>query len=582
MNELEFANKYLGEYKAKGAELNFKYCFACGGGQHHDQYTFSINTEKHTFHCMRGKCNEGGTFKDLAEKYNEEADYYLEWLKENNIAYDKTPEYIQPKYRVKELTTQVINYFYNRGITLQTLLYGNVKALEGGFAVFQFWEEDKLVMNKIRLARQPVMVNNKMELKEWKEKGGKHVLWNMQNINLKLPVILTEGMVDALSVMEANEMNVVSIPSGTNDMTWIKNCYDWINKVTEWVLYVDNDEAGEKLKNELLIKFKIFKCRIVKHELKDANEELQTFGTEYINTVIENAKFQQVEGITNMAEVQIVDPSKMERCLTGISLIDKFAGGYIFPSLNIWTGERGSGKSTVLSQTLLNCVDKGYKVFIYSGELMAGYFKLWLCSQAVGAANVTKEIDKDTASISYKPKLELMPRINKWLNNKMYFYNDSNSNEEDKVLAVMLDAYKRYNCRVFVLDNLMTIKFNSSKDGIFRSQSNFVDRLRLFVKTYNLIVNLVVHPNKQGEVIGGSGDIRNSAFNEFWVKKLDDNTKFNTTIKITKNRYYGITGIERGYFFSPESKRIYEQKENETIYGWENLEAREVQGTIPF
>ena len=584
MNESQFVSSYLKEYREKGKEIEIKYCPFCNGGQHHDQYTFSLNTDKHTYNCLRGKCGERGTFKELCEKYNEQADYYLEWLEKNNKQYNPSREYKQPKYKVDAISDCVIRYFKGRGISLQTLNKANVKSINEHYAVFQFFEGEKLVMNKIRLARTPKVVNGKMEMKEWKEPGGKHILWNMNDIDTDKPVILTEGMIDALSVIEAGESNVVSIPSGTNDMTWIENCYEWIQKIKEWIIYVDNDEAGLKLSKELSIKFKCYKTKIVVHELKDANEELKTFGKEYVKTVINKADYPLVEGIDNLANVKIVDPTKMERCLTGISLLDKFAGGYIFPSLNVWTGERGSGKSTVLSQTLLNCIDKNYKVFIYSGELMTGFFKLWLYSQAVGEKNIRGEIDFETNVTSYKPNNDIIPKIDKWVDGKVYIYNDTNTNEEDKVLELMEEAYKRYNCRVFVIDNLMTIKFNKNKD-IYRAQSDFVDRLRLFTKNNNVIVNIVVHPNKNGE-IGGAGDIRNTAFNEFWVKKIkEDDSEFpgyNTVISITKNRYYSDTDIQKPYKFSKKSKRIYERNENERSYGWNKTDMVEVEEECPF
>lgn len=579
MNEREFADRYLGEYRSKkgGKEFEAKHCPFCGGGRHQDTFTFSINVDKHAYVCMRGKCGEKGTFQQLCEQHNEKADYYLEWLKENKKEYSPAREYTQPKYKVKDLTDSIIAYFEKRCISKETLIKTGVRSINGNgqeYAVFQFFEGDKLVMNKIRLPREPKIVNGKKELKEWKEAGGKHVLWNMNNVDTNKPVVLTEGMIDALSVIESGYDNTVSIPSGTNDMTWIENCYDWIQQVKEWILYTDNDEAGFKLADELKLKFKSYKTKIVKHELKDANEELKIHGPEYILMVIEKAELPAVQGINNLAKVNIVDPSKMERILTGVSLLDRYSGGYIFPSLNVWTGERGSGKSTVVGKTLLNCVEKGYRTFVYTGELMAGYFKLWLYLQASGENNIYSELDLETNMQLYKPKKEVISQIDKWIDGKMYIYDDTNTNEEEKIFEMMEEAYKRYNCRVFLLDNLMTVKFNSNRDGVYRAQSDFVDRLRNFVKNNNVIVNLVVHPNKSGE-IGGTGDIRNAAFNEFWVKRVKEEDNLpdcDTIISITKNRYYSDTDIERGYKFSKKSKRIFERFEDESSYNWDGNE----------
>lgn len=587
MNEKEFANRHLKEFRnmKQGREFEAKFCPFCNGGQHHDQYTFSINMDKHTYVCMRGTCSEKGTFKELCEKYGEVADYYLDWLKEHKQEYTPAKEYTPPKYHVNELSQIVLDYFKGRGISEKTLKDTKVKSINNAgreYAVFQFYENGKLVLNKIRLPRKQQIINGKKELKEWKEAGGKHVLWNMANIDISKPVILTEGMIDALSVIEAGYTNTVSIPSGTNDLTWIENCYEWINTIGQWILYTDNDEAGQKLNKELIIKFKSYKAKIVKHELKDANEELTTFGIDYIKTTIEKAEYPSVEGINNLAKVEIIDPTKMERCMTGISILDKYAGGYIFPSLNVWTGERGSGKSTVVGQTLLNCIEKDYKVFVYSGELMAGFFKLWLYLQAIGEKNIRTELDMETNLTMYKPNPGMVEKVDKWTDGKIYMYDDTNTNEETKLLELMDEAYKRYNCRVFLIDNLMTIKFNTNRDGIYRAQSDFVDKLRMFVKTNNVIVNIVVHPNKSGE-ISGAGDIRNTAFNEFWVKKVDEDDKefagYNTAITITKNRYYSDTDIGRGYYFSKKSKRVYEKKEYEKIYAWQkqnNLNMEEI------
>lgn len=584
MNENDFANKYLNEFRTtKKNEIEAKLCPICNGGIHQDKWTFSINTDKHTYNCLRGKCNASGTFKDLTEKYNEVADYHIEWLKLHTTENKPKVEYVQPVYEVQELSCKVIEYFETRSISLATLLVAGVKSINNGYAVFQFFEGEKLVLNKIRLAAKPkTLSSGKKELKEWQEKGGKHILWNMNNINTAKPVILTEGMVDALSCIEAGEKNVVSIPNGTNDMSWIENSYEWIKKINEWIIYVDNDAAGEKLIAELILKFKSYRTRIVKHELKDANEELTTFGVKYITEVISKAEFPAVHGITNMAEVKIVNPSLMERSKTGIPVIDKMAGGYIFPSLNIWSGERGSGKSTVLSQTLLNCIEKDYKVFVYSGELLAGYFKLWLVNQAIGENNIHVVKDKEIGSVDYIPNTDILAKVDKWLNSKIYIYDDNNTNEEDKLMLLMEEAYKRYNCRVFVIDNLMTLKFNHNKDGIYRGQSDFVDRVRLFVKTNNLIVNLVVHPNKAGE-LGGAGDIGNAATNIFLIEKVDEKTNpYNTIVTIKKNRYYGKTEVYGEYYFSHKSKRIYEKIENERTYDWNEKEVTEVQTEIPF
>jgi len=119
----------------------------------------------------------------------------------------------------------------------------------------------------------------------------------------------------------------------------------------------------------------------------------------------------------------------------------------------------------------------------------------------------------------------------------------------------------------------MTIKFKANANGIWRGQSDFIDTLREFSLQNNVVINVVVHPNKSNEV-GGSGDITNAAHNLFWVKKpkdeeIEEAIEFDGCVTVEKNRYYADTGILSPYYFSKKSKRIYRNKEDELKLSWD-------------
>lgn len=595
MNEVDFTKKHLKEHRIKGDEIQVKECPFCYGGQHKDTYSFGINVKKHTFGCMRGKCGQKGTFKELTDFYGEEADYYKEWLRLNGKDALKEETYIQPKMPTTDITPTIIKYFEGRGIMAETLRKCKVKSMtkkNEDYIVFQFFEDDRLVMNKIRdISPVPRFSDGKKLSKEWKETGGKHILWNMQNVDPKKPVIITEGMIDALSVIEAGKSNTVSIPSGSVDMTWVKNCYDWIKEVDEWILYIDNDEAGDKLKRELISKFGSHKVRTVIHELKDANDELKTFGTEYLVSVIERASRPTIQGLNCISDIETEDTSKMERIKTGIDILDTKMGGYIFPELNVWSGKRGQGKSTIVGQTLLACLTEGYNVFVYTGELPQKLFKNWLYCQAVGEKHLVSTYVEDFKMTFYNPKKSVQRVVDRWAKGRLWIYDDMNTNKEVDILHYMDVAFKQYNCRVFLLDNLMTIKYSQGKDGYYRSQSDFVDKLRLFVIKNNVVVNLVVHPNKSSDAtsgdmnnqVGGSGDITNSAFNVLFVRKeKSEQGGYKNVISIVKNRYIPIPNVEFTYNFSTKSKRIFVEHEGEHRFGWEEADFSEVQEMFPW
>ena len=92
-------------------------------------------------------------------------------------------------------------------------------------------------------------------------------------------------------------------------------------------------------------------------------------------------------------EYQIADISKLDRVETGNNAIDMAMGGYLFPSLNVWSGQRAAGKSTMLYQTLIPALEKDYNVFIYTGELDAGMFKLWFYNQIATERHLEAKVD---------------------------------------------------------------------------------------------------------------------------------------------------------------------------------------------
>ena len=598
LTEKEFIERYAGEYRVRGDEYEPKYCPLCHGGKNKDKYTFGLNYKKHTYQCLRGNCDPDrkGTFKQLCEKFGEVAEYYLEFLEKNGKTIEKVnpvkAEYTKPKDDLAVTNDEVVQYFLNRGISKEvTTKYTYVKKFKNRtVCCFKFTLDGEHVMTKYRNIHYK---EGSKEAKENQEAGGLSVLWNIDNIDFDMPVILTEGMIDALSVIEAGYENVVSVPSGCNNFKWIDNCWDKIQKVKEWVLYTDNDVPGDKMKEELITKFGAEKCSVVNHDLKDANEELLFYGKEIVADFIKNASKVPLDGLVDIATVETTDPNTMDRIYTGFEFLDKYLGGFVFPSLNVWTGKRGSGKSTVLCQTIIKPIEQNCNIFIYTGELDSGLFKLWLYNQIATSRHILKNKDINSALTTFKPTDEAIGAIDKWIEKHVWLYDDRMTNKEDDLINKMQQAYERYNCKLFILDNLTTIKFNPNKGGKYEAQSEFTDRVRQFALKNKVSINLVVHPRKgdakdfDNDTVGGSGDITNLAFSVINIRRIEDEMEdltetelkqaeffrldsIDSMAEITKNRYFGVTGIKEYFTYNPEDKRISNKRTSNNIRTWEN------------
>lgn len=591
MNEYEFAARYLGEYRIKNGEINAKYCIFCGGGKHRDKYKFFLNPEKHTYICHRGSCGARGTFKQLCDMEHERADYIMEEKRQyfENVNKHKKV-YELPKMELKNVSRKALDYIHLRRISDETIKDFKISSDTRGNIVFPYYDENNThVLNKIRIPKKFVKGVDKGS-KIWQEGAGKPVLFNMNNIDVNQPVVITEGEWDCLSVYESGYKNVTSIPFGTENMDWINECWDWLKEVKEFVLWWDNDEAGKRGVEEVSKKLGVYRCRIVLNEnkkLKDANSILYKEGKEKVLDMIEKADYIPIENFNRLADCVKV---KTERMLYGLKDLDYELGGCKMGELVIWTGKRGGGKSTVLSQTIPEAVEQGYKVFIYSGELSNSKVKEWLDRQIAGEKNIVTYQDELTLREEYGVHPEVEKYIAEWYKEYIYCYGDDGKNDEECLFEIMEYAYKRHNVKRFILDNLKTIRFGGqNEDNFYRLQGMFVNRCKSFARQYNVHIDLVVHPKKTGgkdflddEDVGGSADIIDLADNIITVSRLTENMYEkastrekeemrhkdhpgeaydewvkNCVLVVKKNREYGDTDRKMYYFFEPKTKRIY-------------------------
>lgn len=70
-----------------------------------------------------------------------------------------------------------------------------------------------------------------------------------------------------------------------------------------------------------------------------------------------------------LVDVGMIDPARYSnrvKVKSEFSNLDKMIGGFSLGELSIWTGKSGQGKSTFLSQLMLNTINQGFKVCAYS------------------------------------------------------------------------------------------------------------------------------------------------------------------------------------------------------------------------
>lgn len=584
MNEFEYASRYLGPYKVNGNEIVPNLCPFCGGGAHRDKNTFALNYDNHTYNCKRGSCGVSGHFSELLREKGETfTDNYY-----SGKPYIKPKkEYKKPETKYTGLTQKAADYIAARKISPETAAAFGVSCDEKGNLVFPYYrtredrETQKPTFIKFRIPEK-VTQGRKM----WREADTMPILYNLDHCDPAKGILyITEGEFDAMALWQATggTLNVTSVPSGAEDFTWIETCADDLAQYKAFAVIGDNDLPGLKMAQELCLKLaddgvKVYLPDWSRYRgCKDCNEILVRYGEEAFVEILSKLSMPPVRGLINIADVRRTDIDNVRKTRSGLKAFDSETGGFFEGDLTVWTGKRGSGKSTFLNQVMLQAIDDGTNVCVYSGEIPADRFKNQIMLCAAGYHHVEERTDSVTGRVYYIPKRETEPYINDWMSGKLWLYDNKiiENDERKSIIERFTAAYKQYDCRVFIVDNLMTVNCNSRASEVMQIQADFVIQLRKFAEIHNSHVHVVVHPRKTNDIadaddVGGMGTITNIACNVFSVKRRGDEgqTADGVVIKCLKNRAFGVTS-ELEVVYDNRSRRFGEAYAAPARYGWE-------------
>jgi len=306
---------------------------------------------------------------------------------------------------------------------------------------------------------------------------------------------------------------------------------------------------------------------------KTLPEYIETHGLDRLPAILCGAVELPAFGILNLSDIHQRDLTKVPRTLSRFRRLDQSIGGFFAGELSVWTGKRGIGKSTVLSQLLLEAIDQGHAVCAYSGELDKAQFREWTFLQAAGPRHIGFRDDPLTGK--RLPAIDAMAEqmISEWLNERFWLFDLEKNTRHDleAILRQFAYAKMRYGADVFLVDNIMSVDFDIRRDADFnRMQSQFTQELALFCKRQHVHIHLVVHPRKNtsgknsevtADDVHGSGDITNRADNVFFLTTHNVTSKSGEPetrpmIMTLKNRDFG-SKINQWLQFDKKSRRFY-------------------------
>ncbi len=274
---------------------------------------------------------------------------------------------------------------------------------------------------------------------------------------------------------------------------------------------------------------------------------------------------------------------------SGVDAMDKILIGFNPGELSIWSGSNGSGKSSILSQIAIEGVNQNFNIALFSGELQSDRVLSWLQLQAAGKKHTKATQYENYYTIPDKIK----QKINKWLDDKLYIYNNDYGTKVDGVLFAIKENIEKNNINMVIIDNMMSLDLAGVSGEKYEKQTSLVLALCELAKQKKVHIHFVAHPRKslgflRKNDISGTADITNAADNVFIVHRVNTDFKqstkrdmgwkednpiylcnFSNVIEICKNRDLGIADEFVGLHFEKESKRFLNNPNESKNYKWE-------------
>lgn len=524
---------------------------------------FSYNTEKQAGYCNH--CEARFVKHDPYEK----------------------KEFVKPTFEFHnytKLSDKLVKWFENRGISQRTLLLMKISEKkeympqtekEENCVVFPFFKKSELINLKYRDAK-----------KNFKLSSGAELIWfNYDAISNHDEVIICEGEIDALSFIQSGFDNVISVPNGANigKMEYFDSSFEDLNKVKTFVIAVDNDIKGIELKNDLIRRLGMEKCKTASFkQFKDANELLIAEGPESVKTAIQEAKLIKLPDIYSVDDFRNELNDYFENGMPqgkelGIPELDKIIR-WQTGRFGVATGIPGMGKSEFLDFVYckLNIL-YDWPLGYYSPESMP----LQLHFSKLFPKFVGKEYKKGVVNESEKYTGE------EHINKNVFWVNPPVDMDINEILARFEYLVKAKGCKAFVIDPFNRIEQSanhSDNERLFIKKS--LVAMSNFAKRTDSLLFLVAHPTKMQKEKGiykipGPYDISGSA--DFWNmldytltvhRTQNEDGKFQSfgTVIVQKakiNKTMGDTGTW-GYWYNINNGRYITDHDDGRPKQWDN------------
>jgi len=414
--------------------------------------------------------------------------------------------YTKPKTIANPLLSdKVIKWFENRGISNNTLV--KMKITEGKEWMPQTGKEENTIQFNYFINNELINIKYRDGKKNFKlVKGAEKIFYNIDSTIGHEYVVIVEGEIDALSLIEVGVKSVISVPNGAtvsnNNLDYLDSCIDYLDGKEKIIIAVDQDEAGENLKQELIRRLGAEACYTVDFGVhKDANDFLLHNSSAKLNDVIKNASPVPIENVVTLNDIddelqEFIHEGFKPGYQIGLDNFDNIFSTYTGQFITV-TGVPSSGKSDFVDRMIVGYQQKyGWKTAFASPENKPTFLHAHKLMRKIGNWMPNKT---DIGSDKWNEVANIV--------NDNFFFIENERYDLDSVLNKGAQLVKRKGIKCLVIDPYNKIKMNGAANmSIPDATMEYLTRIEAFAKKFDVLVIVVAHPTKMYKKEDGTID----------------------------------------------------------------------------
>lgn len=481
------------ELDDSGNNYKVRECVFCGNSKGN----FEIQKDRGYYKTWC--CGESGSFYELRKSQNDlkidvdsmtpqgrvQSDRKKDQIKE--VDFDQMTTAAELYHSKIFVRAEALQYIKSRGFNEESLARFKIGCMKQNgklWLTIPHFEKGKAVNIKYRTIAGD---------KKWRqEEGSKKVLFNADCIANHEEVILVEGELKAVALMQVGFDNVISLTGGVQNFKpeWV----DQLDGLKKIYMCLDSDDAGQKGAEELSMRLGPERCyNIVLEDAKDPDEWLfdRRHTADEFRQLMRKAKQFGIRNVVSLSDslgelyydIVTGDADKVQGLMTPWEAVNKITKGFRPGELIILSAPPKIGKTTWALDVTLHQAKLRNPVGFFCLEMSAKRLaqKVIQNMTATGEEDIDADIVSTTRYEMRKLPIYLMKNLQRGI-------------APEDIYEAIKNAYRRFGLKLIVFDNLHFLVRGTDK---LREQIGEVSQqFKLLAEELRVPIILIVHPRK--------------------------------------------------------------------------------------